>query len=118
MQIISLFFENLIFFIYLFENKSLLLRLGFNNEIMKKQLSFLAKYMEERKLHLLTLLLGFYSVMGFGQTFTTTGLTNLSSGTTKTITVSGVPSNYVLQQVNLKFGDGSSLLVQVFIRLM
>ncbi len=108
MQIISLFFENLIFFIYLFENKSLLLRLGFNNEIMKKQLSFLANCLSKRELRILTAVFSFYSVIGFGQTFTTTGLTNLSSGTTKTITVSGVPSNYVLQQVNLKFGDGSS----------
>lgn len=45
---------------------------------MKQQLSFLAKYMEGRKLHLLTLLLGFYSVMGFGQTFTNSTGQNLS----------------------------------------
>ncbi|HRO75129.1 MAG TPA: hypothetical protein PLP27_03145, partial [Crocinitomicaceae bacterium] len=80
---------------------------------MKQQLSFLAKYMKRRKLHLLTLLLGFYSVMGFGQTFTnSTGQNLVGSPINATINVTvNIPSPSAttrLQQVNISFGDGST----------
>lgn len=43
----------------------------------------------------------------FGQSFTVTSIINLTSGATINIPVTGVPTGHVLQQVNLKFGDGS-----------
>lgn len=72
----------------------------------------LSKYPTQN--HLLTILFSLFSIIGFGQTFQKTAIVNLSGGTTQTIPVSGVPSNYVLQQVNLKFGDGTNYSASIY----
>ena len=73
-----------------------------------ERIFYFSKPLIMKRILCLSLLLSLNVNATFGQTFTKTQLTNLSGGATIIIPVSGVPSGYVLQQVNLKFGDGTS----------